>query len=136
QNPKGRLYNDGLGFFYGTASSGGANNQGTIFKVNIGTGAFSTLADLTGTTGLAKGSFPLAGLTADAQGQLWGAASQGGREDLGVFFKVDPSSGLFTLLAEPNPNPSAPSATATPPPASTTTGPVGATVTLKGTAKD
>jgi|GEM_PF-2084652 len=136
QNPKGRLHDDGQGFLYGTAAGGGTNGQGTVFKVNATTGDLTTLAHLTGTAGLAKGSFPLAGLTPDAQGQLWGAASQGGREDLGVFFKIDPATGLYTLLAEPNPNPSAPSATATPPPASTTTGPVGGTVVLKGTAKD
>ncbi len=135
QNPKGRLHHDGLGFFYGTTSGGGTSNQGTVFKVNAATSELTMLADLTGTTGLAKGSFPLAGLTPDANGTLWGTTSQGGREDLGVLFTITPS-GVFELLAEPNPNPSAPAATATPPPASTTTGPAGGIVMLKGTAKD
>jgi uncharacterized repeat protein (TIGR03803 family) len=135
-NPKARLFNDGLGFFYGTAAGGGAFDQGTVFKVNAATSALTTLADLNGTSGLAKGSFPLGGLVPDAAGTLWGTASQGGREDLGTIFNIDLASGLFTLLAEPNPSPSLPSATVKPPPPSTTTGVAGNPVLLSGTAKD
>ena len=45
--PCGRLIGDGAGSFWGTTYSGGANNYGTIFKINAATGALTTLVEFT-----------------------------------------------------------------------------------------
>jgi uncharacterized repeat protein (TIGR03803 family) len=54
--------------YWGTTNTGGANNQGTVFKVNATTGALATVVNLSGTGGLAKATFPFSGLADDGAG--------------------------------------------------------------------
>lgn len=98
-HPAGGLYADPFGNLYGTASSGGVNNNGTLFKLDKG-GALTTVVTFTGS----NGSIPSGGLIADAAGNLYGTTYQGG--DLsrnfgsgdGTVFKLD-KSGMLTTLA-------------------------------------
>ena len=93
------------GYFYGTASSGGENGNGTVFRVRFDGTGFETLhvfpALVTGTTGVAtnaEGARPLAGLTDGQDGRLYGVASQGGELGTGTVFVIDPVGGVFTPL--------------------------------------
>lgn len=98
--PKAELFNDGAGFMWGTTTFGGTDDQGTIFKVNIVTGALTVVTSFTGTTGLAKGARPRARLVPDAAGHLWGTTEFGGAASEGTVFKLNRATGAFTTLVE------------------------------------
>jgi uncharacterized repeat protein (TIGR03803 family) len=70
--PKGDLYLDSAGNLFGTTVGGGAYDKGTIFEIAVGGNATSstitTIASFNGT----NGSYPYAGLVADAAGNLYG----------------------------------------------------------------
>ena len=74
QGPTGSLIADADGYLYGTTGYGGANNAGTVFKIDSASGALSTLLSFTG----GNGSNPFPGLIADAAGNLYGATLYGG----------------------------------------------------------
>lgn len=94
RSPNGHLYNDGLGFVWGTTNEGGIN-FGTVFKVEAATGALTTVA-VFGQTAGADGQRPSSGLI-PADGFLWGVTSSGpgGR---GTVFKVNPATGAVTTV--------------------------------------
>ena len=83
-NPFGGVTVDSRGNLYGTTYSGGAKNDGTVYKIAAGTGTLSTIASFN----LANGAFPYAGLTLDAHGNLFGTTSGGGPEDAGTVFEL------------------------------------------------
>jgi uncharacterized repeat protein (TIGR03803 family) len=77
-NPSCTLLIDAQGNLYGTAAYGGANVNGIVFELSPGSGGtwtetilynFGTAPDLT---------LPFGGLTADAEGNLYGSAEEGG----------------------------------------------------------
>jgi uncharacterized repeat protein (TIGR03803 family) len=67
----------------GTTYSGGANGNGTVFKISL-TGTLTTLHSFDGT----DGSEPLAGLVQGANGNLHGTTYVGGSKGDGVVFKI------------------------------------------------
>jgi uncharacterized repeat protein (TIGR03803 family) len=96
-NPEAGVIRDAAGNLYGTASSGGAGNAGVVYKVHVtGQGTKGQETVLYAFTGGADGGYPQAGLIADAVGNLYGTAEEGG--DLscnapygcGVVFKLAP----------------------------------------------
>lgn len=95
--PLDGLVDDGNGFLWGTTSEGGFENQGTVFKVDVETGAVTTVVVFTGCAGTAIGAHPRAGLVFDGIDHLWGT-THGGRSD-GTIFKVHVNSGLMTVIA-------------------------------------
>ena len=92
--PIGTLLLDKAGNLYGTTSYGGQTDiyyYGTVFKLDPA--GKETLLHVF--TGGSDGSYPLAGLTMDKSGNLWGTASQGGYEPagssgFGVIFEIVP----------------------------------------------
>ena len=90
-NPAGRLITGADGNLWGTSSTGGANNKGTIFKVSPTTGALTTIRSFSGT----DGATPLARLQLAADGNYYGSASAGGASAKGVVFKLTPA-GILT----------------------------------------
>ncbi|MDE1163526.1 MAG: chitobiase/beta-hexosaminidase C-terminal domain-containing protein [Acidobacteriaceae bacterium] len=80
------------GSFYGTAEKGGANGDGTVFKITS-SGAFTLLHSFTGT----DGSIPMAELLQASEGNFCGTTYQGGENGDGTVFKITPT-GTFTLL--------------------------------------
>jgi uncharacterized repeat protein (TIGR03803 family) len=80
------------GNFYGTASAGGQNGNGTVFKLTTN-GAFTTLRAFKGT----DGASPQATLVQGADGSLYGSTRSGGTNGNGTAFKIT-TNGTFTLL--------------------------------------
>jgi uncharacterized repeat protein (TIGR03803 family) len=93
------------GLLYGTASGGGANGYGTLFRIGLdGTGfevvyTFSTLtANTEGLSTNEDGATPIAGLTNGGNGLLYGVTNLGGSGGNGTIFSFDPVSKLLTTL--------------------------------------
>jgi uncharacterized repeat protein (TIGR03803 family) len=90
--PVAALIQDAIGNFYGTTSTGGTANLGTIFKLDTA-GNETVLHSFTGS----DGSYPDTSLILDSSGTLYGTAYNGGAAGLGVVFKLD-SAGTLTVL--------------------------------------
>ncbi len=88
--PQADLISDAAGNLYSTTLAGGANDQGTVFKV-APSGIHTVLYSFTGGS---DGSRPWHGLVADPAGNLYGTASG---NFPGTVFKVTPS-GAYTVL--------------------------------------
>jgi uncharacterized repeat protein (TIGR03803 family) len=84
---------DAAGNLYGTTSQSGLGGVGTVFKLTP-TGVETVLYNFTGG---ADGGVPLAGLIADAAGNLYGTTQAGGASGDGTIFKVTPA-GIETVL--------------------------------------
>ena len=95
--PESSLTESG-GNFYGTTSLGGAGNFGTVFKVTP-EGVLTTLVEFTKDGAANRGALPLGGLSAGADGALYGTTRAGGASDLGTIFKVT-TDGVLTTLVE------------------------------------
>lgn len=94
----GRLLRLASGESYGTASSGGAQGLGSVFRVTAA-GAVETVVSFTGTTGSVPGSGPTAGLVLGADAAFYGTTSAGGAGGFGTVFKVT-AAGVFTKLLD------------------------------------
>jgi uncharacterized repeat protein (TIGR03803 family) len=82
------------GNFYGTATQGGANGYGTVFKITP-SGTLMTLLSFNGT----DGEYPST-LVQATDGSLYGTTSGGGAHGYyGTVFKITPSGTLMTLLS-------------------------------------
>jgi uncharacterized repeat protein (TIGR03803 family) len=89
--PRGGVTFDAHGNLYGTAPDRGANNDGTVWELARGSGTITALASFNGT----NGSFPSAGVTFDAHGNLYGTAAGGG----GTVWEIKAGSSTITPLA-------------------------------------
>ena len=85
--PFGDLIRDERGDLFGTAEGGGASNAGVVFKIDP-SGHETVLYSFTGAS---DGGYPLAGLTRDSNGNLYGTTNGGGASGAGVVFEVGPS---------------------------------------------
>jgi len=94
--PYAGLVRDVQGNLYGTTDSGGANGEGTVFKVDT-TGKETVLYSFCSVSKCPDGAQPVAGLVQDAQGNLYGTTDFGGATYYGTVFKVD-TTGHETVL--------------------------------------
>ena len=96
-NPKGSLTFDGT-FFYGMTSNGGANGNGTIFKIKPDGTGYSKLLDFDGasTGGLPNGSLTSVGSF------LYGMTSYGGLQSSGTLFRIKPDGTGFLKMLDFN----------------------------------
>lgn len=74
---------DSSGNLYGTTSSGGAQDMGSVFELKPD-GTLTLLHSFAGT----DGNYPAAALVADASGNLYGTTMDGGAQNLGVVFRL------------------------------------------------
>ncbi len=102
--PIGGLIQGADGRLYGTTSTGGADELGTLFAVNPNGTGFATLYYFTG--GI-DGAHPKASLIQGIDGRLYGTTTQGGGvNDLGTVFALNPDgTGFATLYSFTNGNP-------------------------------
>lgn len=104
-----QLFSDASGNLYGTASSGGANNQGTIYRVTPA-GELTVLYSFPGGNG---GAVPVSGLIQDSAGNFYGTTESGGTpcfggtNGCGVVYKLDANNNfsvLYSFLGATNNN--------------------------------
>jgi uncharacterized repeat protein (TIGR03803 family) len=94
RQPRANLVADAAGNLYGTTSQGGAFDLGTVFRLELATGTITTLATFDGD----NGAGPVAGLIADALGNLFGTTEQGGDSGAGTVFRLDAGTNTLTTL--------------------------------------
>lgn len=94
--PMGTLIQGTDGNFYGTTYFGGANGEGTVFKVAPG-GELTTLYSFCAQTGCTDGKQPEAGLVQATNGNFYGTTSQGGANNYGTVFEITAEGTLTTL---------------------------------------
>lgn len=91
--PSAGLIFDLSGNLYGTTAEGGAHDAGTVFELTPGTNGKWTLNTLHNFKPNGHdGTDPLAGLTLDATGNLYGTTYAGGARSDGVVFQLAPGS--------------------------------------------
>jgi len=91
------------GEFYGTTYLGGAQGNGSIFKITP-SGTLKTLYSFCSLPNCADGDLPDAGLVEATNGDLYGTTSNGGANDNGfnhpgTVFKITPSGTFATLYS-------------------------------------
>lgn len=87
----------GDGNLYGTAERGGANKNGTFFKITPA-GQFSVLYSFCALTNCSDGATPSGPIALGSDGNLYGTASGGGGADsAGTAYQITPS-GQYTVL--------------------------------------
>jgi len=85
---------------YGTTSSGGTTtNNGTVFKINVDGSGYTVLHNFTNTP---DGTIPLAALLFGTDGRLYGTASAGGADGLGIIFKSQLNGSSYEVLHDFN----------------------------------
>src|SRR5579863_7288615 len=102
-----QLLGDSAGNLYGTTSAGGTHNSGTIFRSSAD-GSETVLYNFTGGS---DGASPVSGLIADAAGNFYGTALNGGHscrnssKGCGVVYKLSPAgaqSVIYSFLGVQN----------------------------------
>jgi len=94
-SPHAELTPGSDGNFYGIATYGGANGDGSIFQVTTN-GTLTLIASFADDE---TGSAPLSGLTQIADGVFIGTTSDGGGSDLGTVVRATTDGGLTQLLS-------------------------------------
>jgi uncharacterized repeat protein (TIGR03803 family) len=92
-HPYAPLVHDNVENLYGTTTSGGANNLGTVFRLasdGTETVLYSFKAGSDGTT-------PYGGLVRDSGGNLFGTTAEAGGNYCGTAFKIEPD-GTFVVV--------------------------------------
>ncbi len=82
------------GKLYGVSGQGGSNWAGSVFTIDLTTGAFSTVYDFVNSTV----RVPWGSLMLAANGKLYGTASGGGANSKGGLFMFDPADNTCTVL--------------------------------------
>ena len=99
KSPVGGLMQDSNGMLYGTCLNGGANNNGTIFKLATNGTLYSLLWNFTAVSSggtNADGAGPVSTLTQGPDGLLYGTTQHGGPNGLGTLFRVPTNSASLT----------------------------------------
>ena len=99
--PKAALMQASDGNFYGTTSSGGVHNQGTVFTITPG-GSLTTLYSFCAQTGCADGTTPIAGVIQASNGNFYGTTYNGGSNNSGTVFKLSVSHSTLTVSTNGN----------------------------------
>jgi uncharacterized repeat protein (TIGR03803 family) len=97
QSPRAGVIFDASGNLYGTTKYGGANQHGTVFKLAPPSAPGGSWTETVLWSFNDKdGDAPVAKLTWDASGNLYGTTLGGGTTALGTVFELSPSSGGWT----------------------------------------
>ena len=94
-NPDASLVLDSSGNLFGTASTGGSNNMGTVFEILKGSSSITTVAGFNNATGY----FPLASVTLDSSGNLFGTTQNGGTGNYGTVFEIPRGTTTIATIA-------------------------------------
>jgi uncharacterized repeat protein (TIGR03803 family) len=92
----GAVSTDAQGNLYGTTYAGGPGNaMGTVWELAKGSNTITTLLSFNGT----NGANPIAGVTLDVQGNLFGTTVAGGASDIGTVWELASGASMVTTLA-------------------------------------
>jgi uncharacterized repeat protein (TIGR03803 family) len=97
--PVASLLFDSAGNLYGTTTSGGEFEEGTVFELTPGSNGSWTETTLHSFAGLSDGddgAQPLSNLVFDASGNLYGTTTTGGSGNAGTVFELSPGKGGWT----------------------------------------
>jgi uncharacterized repeat protein (TIGR03803 family) len=92
--PEARLLQGSDGLLYGTASGGGTNDNGIVFKLATDGSGFASLVQFAGT----NGANPESGLIEASDGLLYGTTCAGTSTNLGGIFSLQKDGGAFRVL--------------------------------------
>jgi len=100
RSPYGNLVFDAAGNLYGTTGAGGTDDRGTVFELSPKTGGGWQEKQLYSFNNSTDGGFPVAGVTFDADGNLYGTTYAHGPYNAGSVFELTPDGGSWkeTLL--------------------------------------
>jgi len=97
-DPEAGLVKDAAGNLYGTTTAGGVNGNGTVFKLSppkTKGGPWTEEVLYSFGTGT-DGTIPVAGVTLDAAGNIYGTTSAGGAYGYGTVFQLTESGSVWT----------------------------------------
>jgi uncharacterized repeat protein (TIGR03803 family) len=86
------------GSLYGTTSTGGANNAGTIYRITPG-GTLTTVYSFCSQSRCTDGSTPIGGVIQATRGDFYGTTYSGGATDFGTIFRITFGGTLTTLYS-------------------------------------
>jgi uncharacterized repeat protein (TIGR03803 family) len=89
ENPEGSLVMDKAGNLYGVTFGGGANGTGTVFKLAPDQ-TETVLYSFCNEQNCDDGGWPMAGVTLDKSGDLYGTTSTRGEYGNGTIFEITP----------------------------------------------
>ena len=92
RNPQDGLVRDSDGNFFGTGNRGGATGHGAVFELKFNSTTqqyhYRVLHNFCSRVNCADGAFPDSPLIIDTDGNLYGTATQGGKSNFGVIFRL------------------------------------------------
>ncbi|HLW66793.1 MAG TPA: choice-of-anchor tandem repeat GloVer-containing protein [Gemmataceae bacterium] len=97
KSPVAGLITDASGNLYGTTTSGGSNNFGTVFEWVKSSGNIQVLGNFTGGAA-GTGTASYSGVIADGAGNLYGTTFSGGLNNDGTIFEWVKSTGNIQVL--------------------------------------
>jgi uncharacterized repeat protein (TIGR03803 family) len=92
--PQAPLTIDADSWLYGTATGGGSNTVGVVFKIRPDGTGYTVIHSFTGP----EGQSPQGGLLIGSDGILYGTSYGGGSNNLGVVFKLNRDGTGFSVL--------------------------------------
>lgn len=96
KNPAAGVLLGSDGYLYGTTASGGANNAGTVYKINHDGTNFTVLHAFAESS--SDGITPWGGLVTDNNGFVYGTTSRGGKDQYGTIFMVAMDGTKYRIL--------------------------------------
>jgi uncharacterized repeat protein (TIGR03803 family) len=97
--PHTLIQNPDDGLFYGTCQSGGDHHpSGCVFKMDAA-GTVTLIHSFAGAP--SDGGRPVTALFFNDDGLLYGTTTQGGANDEGTVFKLDPTGGSYAFFSQP-----------------------------------
>jgi uncharacterized repeat protein (TIGR03803 family) len=105
-SPSAGLVQGSDGNFYGTATSGGANNSGTVFmlRTNAALNTLTAVVTLYSFTGGSDGAGPHSRLESGADGRFYGTTAFGGVSNAGAVFIITTNGEFFGSTSFTNGN--------------------------------
>jgi uncharacterized repeat protein (TIGR03803 family) len=93
-SPQGALVQGADGHFYGTASSGGTNYYGTVFRITTN-GTLTTLISFDNS----NGAYPQGALVQGTDGHFYGTTTEGGTNGDGTVFSMTTNGTVTSLFS-------------------------------------
>ena len=93
--PEASLIADSNGNLFGTTALGGAYGYGVVFEIAKTSSGYASTPTILFNFDSINGASPVAGLSMDANGNLFGTTSQGGGAGNGTVFEMVKTSGVY-----------------------------------------